>query len=202
MSFKTFLSENMDEISIDNIKSHSIDWNSYIKEYDSFDKGLIKAWGEVLYLDIHKLPDTISKIVSHDEYEEYFKDFNNAEYGDDEYDDMVDHLSDLPPTINGGIALFDKNRIYNSLDKISKKTRLKDEIIVYRMTDKKDDGHEEWKSYTAGDPKKYGSKVDNTIAYKLSSGYPVIFAHGLADNDELIININPHDKRVKEIKIK
>jgi hypothetical protein len=168
-------------------------------KYEDWEKGIIMAWGHVLYLAFHEVPDSIQKIVSIDQTKKSFLEyFKEAE--DDE--DMQDWLSDAPPTMNKGLALYDKSRLSKMLSDIANKTKLTKPLKVYRVTSK--DFGPGWASYTVNidrteeysDWKQPLGWHDNKVeSYELPIGYPVIFADGIADKDEVILNISAEDKR-------
>jgi hypothetical protein len=158
--------------------------------YEIFEKGLIMAWGDAMYLSYHNLPQHISKKVSLIETKKQFElYYSNSE--DDE--DLQDWMSDSPPTMNNGVALYDKQLLDTLFSNIANKTRLKKELTVYRVStsDTPDIG---WNSYSI---KKNHFGVINTNMYEyvfiLPKGFPVIFADGLADNDEVILKLEKSD---------
>ena len=151
-------------------------------KYEDWEKGLIKAWGGVLYLGYHILPVNLNNLVDFDRFKnimvEYFKNSDSDE-------DMQDWMSDVPPTLDKGkYSLFDKNRIDKVFTEIANKTLTADELIIYRTSDNHMSG---WNSYTLRNDNSYTYKNSLTIAYKLPKGFPVIFADGIADNDEVIV---------------
>jgi hypothetical protein len=163
-------------------------------KYEDFEKGLIKAWGDLLYLSYHELPNSISKIVDYDTTVEVFEDYyKNA----DEDEDFQDWMSDSPPTMNRGFAAFDKNRLSSMLTNIANKTKTKDILTIYRYEDTThDDG---WNSYTTNMDAFYRGP-ESKKSYNIPQGFPVIFADGLADDDEVIVNLSKKDKDIFLVK--
>lgn len=41
-------------------------------------------------------------------------------------------MSDMPPTVRGGIAIYDKNRLSNIFQHIGNKTKLEKPLIIHR----------------------------------------------------------------------
>jgi len=178
-SFKEFLNEKL------NFKSEQ-------SKYEDWEKGVIMAWGHVLYLGYHNVKNSISKIVDMKETQRSFLEYYNEGRNDE---DMQDWMSDEPPTLNHGYALFDKNRLSNIFSSIANKTKLKEPLIVHRSSDKEyEEG--DWNSYTTSADGDYeGAKK----SYKIPVGYPVIFASVLADNNEVILNISKSDQKKFQI---
>ena len=154
--------------------------------YTDWEKGLIKAWGGVLYLAYHTLPAKLTNLVDFTRFKnimaEYFKNSDSDE-------DMQDWLSDIPPTLDRGKwSLFDKARVDSVFTQIANKTLTPGELIIYRTSDNHRAG---WNSYTLRNDASYSYKNRLTLAYKLPPGFPVIFADGIADKDEVIVNLPP-----------
>jgi len=158
----------------------------HINKYNDWEKGVIMAWGHVLYLGYHDVKQSISKIVSMEETKKVFLDYYNESDSDE---DMQDWMSDGPPTMNGGYAVFDKNRLSSILEDISNKTKLEKSLEIYRYTDSHKPG---WNSYTLNkdNSNSYSGKLHE---YILPKNYPVIFTEGLADTDEVIVNLTSND---------
>jgi hypothetical protein len=120
-----------------------MDQSQYQSKYDIWELGLIKAWGQLLYLSYHNIPDSISNIVDEKTTKQVFEDYyKNA----DSNEDLQDWMSDEPPTMNKGVAVFDKNRLSQMMSSIANKTKLQEPLIVYRY---EDTSYEQgWNSYT------------------------------------------------------
>ena len=167
-----------------------IDQSQYQSKYDTWELGLIKAWGHLLYLSYHNIPDTISKIVDEKitkkTFEEYYRNADSDE-------DLQDWMSDEPPTMNKGVAVFDKNRLFQMMTSVANKTKLQDPVIIYRYDNTNYD--QGWNSYTVNkNESTYGGKDRTMRSYTLPKGYPVIFADGIADDDEVIVNLSAAEK--------
>jgi hypothetical protein len=155
-------------------------------KYEDWEKGVVKAWGHVLYLGYHDVPTKISKIVDEETTKEIFKDYYKN--SDDDYD-LQDWMSNNPPTMDNGFAVFDKDRLSRILSSIANKTKITEPLIIYRYEDTSYDTG--WNSYTTNKDAGYpGEKKSYTIPI----GYPVIFADGIADNNEVIINLGSKEK--------
>jgi len=163
-------------------------------KYDGWEKGIIMAWGHVLYLAFHDTPNTVEKIATVKETKDMFLKYFNEAKGDE---DMQDWMGENPPTMNKGYALYDKNRLSNMMSNIANKTKLNKPLKVYRTSS--DDSQSGWSSYTVsgGDEYSLGNQVGVDLKqekYELPIGYPVIFAGGIADENEVILNLSPNDK--------
>ena len=159
-------------------------------KYENWELGLIKAWGQLLYLSYHNIPNSISKIVDEDTTKKVFEDYyKNA----DSDEDLQDWMSDEPPTMNKGFAIFDKNRLSKMMEFVAKKTRLEEPLLVYRY---EDTSYEQgWNSYTTNiNDAAYGGNGMSIVSYTIPKAYPVIFADKIADKNEVIINLSSQDK--------
>lgn len=159
--------------------------------YENWEKGVIKAWGHTLYLSFHKLPLNIDKLVTDsmlkDEFEKYYK--CNDEKVLEEYDDL---FTDLPPKYKQNLALFDKRKISNILQNISNKTKLDNELLVYRSMG--NSNRYGWNSYTMNKDLLhfYPKKFKRTLL--IPKNFPIIYTQDkyeqLADIEEVIINLS------------
>lgn len=167
-----------------------LDQTSQQSKYEDWEKGLIKAWGHTLYLSYHNIPNTIQNIVDENTtkkvFAEYFRDA-------DEDEDLQDWMSDEPPTMNKGVAVFDRNRLSKMFAIIANKTKTTEPLTVYRYEDR--DYEPGWNSYTTdSDISDPVSSERIKKSYTLPVGYPVVFASGLADQNEVILNLSNEDK--------
>ena len=175
------------------------DFTQEQSKYEDWEKGIIMAWGHVLFLAFHDVPNKIQKIVSVEQTKKSFlKYFKEAK----DNDELQDWLSDVPPTMNRGWALYDKDRLSKMMSDIANKTKLTKSLKVYRVTSK--DFDPGWASYTtnkalAGEYSDWKQPLDgqeNKVeSYELPIGYPVIFADDIADKDEVILNLSTEDKK-------
>ena len=150
--------------------------------YEIWELGVIKAWGHLLYLSYHDTPNKISNIVTYNETIQIFKEYF---YESDDDEDLRDWMSDCPPMSNG-IAIFDKNRLSEILSNIANKTKLKNEMIVYRYG-KINSG---WNSYLTEESIAYSGQKHR---FKLPKEFPIIFTFGYADKNEVIVNLSDKD---------
>jgi hypothetical protein len=159
-------------------------------KYENWEKGVIKAWGQLLYLSYHNIPNTILKIVDEKTTKKVFEEYYEQADSDE---DLQDWMSDEPPTMNKGFAVFDKNRISQMMSSIANKTKLEEPLTVYRYDDTSYENG--WNSYTTNiNDAVYAGKTRTMASYILPVGYPVIFADDIADKDEVIVNMSAQDK--------
>jgi len=150
------------------------------QSYEDFEKGLIRAWGGLLYLGYHNLPEdgpTVSRNRYKSELEEYF----NMDYDDPEFEAFEDWFSEMPPTI-GGRPLFNKSIVRDDFEVIASKTPTPEDMIVYRTSVTEQPG---LNSYTQK-PGEYEITQGKGRAYKIPKGTPLVFASDIADNGEII----------------
>lgn len=168
----------------------AIDQSIYQQRYENWERGLIKAWGHLLYIAYHDLPENAPNMV-----EEMWakREFVFYEKYSDTDEELRDWMSNTPPTMNGGQPAFDKNRISKFLTGIADKTKLEEPLVIYRYENTSYD--QGWNSYTTNiNDAKYGGEGISRSSYTLPKGYPVIFASGIADQDEVIVNLSSADK--------
>ena len=154
------------------------------QDYDDFEKGLIRAWGGLLYLGYHNLPESGST-VSRDRYRRELEEYYEMDYDDPEFEDFEDWFSEMPPTI-GGKPLFNKSIIRDDFETIARKTPAPFDILVYRTSEREEPGIN---SYTVlpGEYSGLGWSSGEERAYKVPKGTPMVFASGIADKGEVIL---------------
>lgn len=173
------------------LEPDKIDWKKLQQNYEDWEKGVIMAWGHTLYLSFYPVKDNISNKVDFNTLKKQFLNYyKNAE---DDYD-LTDWMSNGPPYLSGK-ALFDKNSLTEIFINIANKTKLKEELIVYRTAVTEQDGIN---SYTVAKDQ-YDMVKGEQRTYKLPKGYPVIFASRIADKNEVILNMSKSD--LKKYKI-
>lgn len=148
--------------------------------YDSNQFTMIKLWGALLYLGYDNLPGGpgyLNELKPH-----LLKYLQALEDEDDDEREELNDWFDEGAKMNGK-ALLTKNlvdKVFHSCEK-----EIDEELIVYKSGEKthKDD---RWISTSTkkGQYKSYGPEVE----YKLPIGTKVIFADGIADKNEVIIN--------------
>jgi hypothetical protein len=152
-------------------------------EYSKWENGLILAWGQLLYLGYHNLPEDSNK-VQYSKFLSIMEEYWDLDKDSQEYEDISDWFSDSPPTIKG-IPLYDKKRLRESFDRIAKKYPTKSEIIVYRTSRIPESGVNSY-SLNKG---QYGYfKLAEERSYLLPVGTNIIWADGIADDNEVIWN--------------
>lgn len=149
---------------------------------------VIKLWGSLLYMsyDGFKSGEDLSKT----------KDFENMrdEYMNTQDQDDLDELNewiDEGARLKNGKSLINKTTIDSIFS--SAETKLPEEMIVYKTHLKNDIPRKDRWISTTLNKGVYGSDKNQDLIetqYKLPKGTPVIFTHGLADKDEIIINTN------------
>ncbi len=156
--------------------------------YQDWELGIIKAWGDLLYLAYHIVPQKISedRLVSKKDFR---NEFVNYLYNSEEDEDIVDWMSEAPPTYDRGKkALYDKNRMSEVLFGIARQTKITEPLIVYRYEENEGEG---WNSFTLNPSSSYEGDVKS---YRLPEGTPVIFTGDLADKDEVIVHLTSEQK--------
>ena len=159
-------------------------FKSMQQRYDAFEKGLIRAWGGLLYLGYHNLPEdgtTVSRNRYKSELEEYF----NMDYDDPEFEAFEDWFSEMPPTM-GGRPLFNKSILREDFKVIASKTPAPFDIMVYRTSKEEEP---DLNSYTVRKgaylaPESWPEGIER--AYLIPKGTPLVFASDIADNGEII----------------
>ena len=155
------------------------------KKYEDWEKGVIKAWGQLLYLSYYETPKKLNNLTDLDEFKRTF--WSYFFYADQD-EDMQDWMGNNPPTFNGGKeSLFDQNRLDEVLTSIAKKTPTGTPLIVHRSSEKEQPG---WSSFSTRKDEKSYSK-GTMRSYTLPKGTPVIWADGIADHDEVIVKLDP-----------
>lgn len=154
-----------------------------MQRYNTFERGLIRAWGGLLYLGYHNLPEdgsTVSRNKYKSELEEYFR----TSYDDPKFEEFEDWFSETPPTI-GGIPLFNKLILRDDFKTIATKTPAPFDMMIYRTSEKEEP---DLNSYTvisgAYTSKDWLEGVER--AYLIPKGTPLVFASGIADNGEIL----------------
>jgi len=153
-------------------------------KYDIIQEFIITQWGRLLYLDWETLPTTGNtnklKLIPHIQY---FHDITTKEDEEaiEEFEEWVAegmYVNNYPLLT---LQLF--NEIMTSCQ-----VPLENEIEVYRYSDDHILKPNKWISMTTiKDNSPYSGKM---IEYTLMPGILIIDAHGLADDNEIIINTN------------
>ena len=152
-----------------------------VKKYEKWERGLIRAWGGLLYISYHNFKDS-GKTQPFDNFKMEMENLFDMREGTDEYHDIHEWLSD--GGLDDGIPLFTKKMLDDLFSKIAKKTPAPYDITIYRTADKEQPGVN---SYTLiDDDSYYGYMKSVRRGYNIPKGTPVIFAGIDADEDEII----------------
>lgn len=168
-----FIESNSHQLSL---QKHAMEMQ---KKYSIHEIGLIRAWGTTLYLAYYNLPKS-GTVVPYKEYVEILSEYAVLSELSDEYEDITDWISDSPPTINR-VPVWNQSRLENDFNKIANKTPTDREITLYRTSKKEEPGLNSY-SLISG---VYGDVV-NQREYLLPTGTPIIWGHGVADDNEVI----------------
>lgn len=152
-----------------------------VKKYETWERGLIMAWGGTLYINYHNFP-TAGKTQPIEALKAAMVELFNMERGSDEWLDMDEWLADGGKS--DGIPLFNKKTLDNLYMEIAQKTPSPYDIIIHRSADNEYAGVN---SYTLIDDDSYlGYKKTKRRGYKIPKGTPIIFAGVDADDSEII----------------
>ena len=150
--------------------------------YDKFQWFMIRQWGSILYMDYEGLkpgPVNMKELEKHiDDYIEIVKSGDTDEAY--EFDDWVQEgmRSNGKPLLTK--TAFDKIMV-------SAERKIPKPITVYKSGKKTHSG-DRWISTTLQKDAPRYSDYGDTETFELPKGTPVIFADGIADGDEVIIN--------------
>lgn len=150
------------------------------KKYETWQRGIIKAWGSIFYMDYHTMPKG-GKTQSLDQLKKDFTILYNTDVNSSKFEDLDDWIQEYGK--RGGVPLFNKKVMDDIFMSIAKKTQAPFDFIIYRTSDKEQDGVN---SYTT----EKGAYLDwangPERAYMIPKGTPIIFADADADNNEII----------------
>ena len=156
--------------------------NSMVKKYEKWERGVIKAWGSIFYLDYHKMP-TSGKTQPFNQLKRDFIEFFNTPFDSDEFEELDYWIQEHGK--RDDVPLFNKKVMDNIFKDIAKKTPAPIDFIIYRTSAKEESGVN---SYTVNKGSYSNWHTDNSVerAYLIPKGTPVIFADADADNGEII----------------
>lgn len=150
------------------------------KKYETWERGVIRAWGDIFYLDYHSMPKS-GKTQSLNRLKKDFQELQNTDPNSSKYEELQDWLQEKGK--RGGVPLFNKKIMDGIFLSIAKKTPAPIDFIIYRTSNKEQDGVN---SYTT----EKGAYLDwaqgSERAYMIPKGTPVIFADADADDNEII----------------
>jgi len=162
------------------------------KEYYTEEKGLIMLWGDLLYLVYHQTPKGYLDDATIEALSDLATEYYSARKdGDKEKsEEIMDWVSDGEGCPVGRKLSCGKLAVDEMLQMAAEKTVTKAPLTVKRTGRS---GMGVWASYTVS-PDSYDQSVgggDTTVeTYTLKPGTPVIAAHGLADDWEVIAKLD------------
>lgn len=158
------------------------------KKYETWERGVIRAWGNIFYIDYHSMPKA-GKTQSLDQLKKDFAALQNTDPNSSKYEDLQEWIQEYGK--RGGVPLFNKKVMDGIFASIAKKTPAPYDIIIYRTAD---DEHPGVNSYTLiDDDSYYGYEKSIRRGYKIPKGTPIIFAGVDADDEEMIWNPTKSD---------
>lgn len=180
----TTIHEYVRAILLENTMAQNIPWASYQSAYEPWEKGLIVSWGRLLSTSYHDI-DSGFQLVDEEMFEQEFEQSWLHRNNDEWTDEFNDWLGEAPPKYGNGEAMFDKQRLTQAFEEIARKSPAKSPIILYRgVYSEFEFGG--WNSFST-----VPGQYDKTIwkAFRIEPGASLIFADGLADDDEVIANV-------------
>ena len=154
---------------------------THLSSLTDVQKFCIRMWGGILYMEYDYLssgPDKSNRLGP------LVKEYNDLVKADDE-----EGLEDFEEWVQegasrGGVPLLTKKTYDTVMNSAS--VKIPEELIVYKSGDDGMPKNDRWISTCTikGQYSDYGKETK----YVLPKGTPVIFTHGLADRDEVIIN--------------
>lgn len=101
--------------------------------YSSSDRGFIKAWGDTLYLGYHDLP-LEGATQSREQVMLDMEELDSVPENGDEWEEILDWLVDGGS--RSGVPLWNKTTLTQFYKEIAEKSPLKEDLIVYRTSEK------------------------------------------------------------------
>lgn len=141
----------------------------------------IAIWGGLLYMGYDDLPNGSD---NSDKLKDIAKEYLTAKKNDDE-----DTLEELDEWIEEGASMGGKPMLTKqTFDSImnSTATELPEDMVVYKSGEGSKPKNDRWLSTTTSEGAY--SNLGKEQKYVLPKGTPVIFSHGLADKNEVIVN--------------
>ena len=150
------------------------------KKYETWERGVIRAWGDIFYIDYHSMPKS-GKTQSLEQLKKDFTALQNTDVNSYEYEELQDWLQERGK--RGGVPLFNKKAMDNIFASIAKKTPAPFDFIIYRTSKIEQDGVN---SYTTAKGAYLNWAQGAERAYLIPKGTPIIFADVDADDNEII----------------
>ena len=154
--------------------------NNLVNKYEKWERGVIKAWGSIFYIDYHSMPSK-GKTQSFDQLKNDFLELFNTPFGTDEFEELDNWIQEYGK--RGGVPLFNKTTMDKIFKDIAKKTPAPFDFTIYRTSKKEESGVN---SYTVNKGAYLDWAQGTERAYLIPKGTPVIFADADADNGEII----------------
>lgn len=157
-------------------------------------KGFVRMWGDLLYLVYHQIPPGRLDAATAKRFVKLCEDYEKHPAG---REDIMDWVTDARGCPEDGVLTCPRRVITDMLAFAAGLVRT-DAPLLVRRTGREVPG--DYASYTiveGGYDTDVGGGGDHTVnAYLLPEGYPVIVGHGLADDWELILKLDPGVKKV------
>ena len=187
--FRYLIKEALDE---ENLKVyHGLKAKS--SNYSNIEKMFIYGWGNLLYLSIELYKGIADSDLTpiadlEDVADEYLTAIKNKDTN--ALEELDDWLGDGGP-MNDGAHLFNYKRLNKYLSSAASKTKLTKPLTIFRSDQSDRSLNEitaEWQSWSAGTSaeRRYGNSDQHNLTVTLPIGTPVIYAHYLADAEEII----------------
>jgi len=150
------------------------------KKYETWERGVIRAWGDIFYIDYHIMPKA-GKTQSLDQFKKEFTTLQNTDPKSLKYEELQDWIQEYGK--RRGIPLFNKKMMDDIFLSIAKKTPAPFDFIIYRTSEKEQDGVN---SYTTEQGAYLNWAAGSERVYLIPKGTPIIFADADADHNEII----------------
>ena len=150
------------------------------KKYETWERGVIRAWGDIFYLDYHSMPKS-GKTQPLAQLKRDFTELINTDVNSYEYEELQDWFQEYGK--RGGVPLFNKKSMDSIFASIAKKTPAPFDFIIYRTSKIEQDGVN---SYTTAKGAYLDWAQGVERAYLIPKGTPIIFADADADDNEII----------------
>lgn len=150
------------------------------KKYEAWEHGVIRAWGNIFYLDYHSMSKS-GKTQSLSQLKKDFTTLQKTDPNSSKYEELQDWFQEYGK--RGGVPLFNKKVMDDIFLSIAKKTPAPIDFVIYRTSNKEQDGVN---SYTTDKGAYLDWAQGSERAYLIPKGTPVIFADPDADDNEII----------------
>jgi hypothetical protein len=151
-----------------------------VQRYNDWERGLIKAWGGILYLDYHSSLPSRGKTQPLSDLKQTLKEFYKLDKDSPRYEEMEEWIQEGGSV--RGVPLFTKTLLDKIFNDIAAKTPAPFDFVIYRTSTKEQDGVNSY----SGSKGLYSYVSGTERAYLIKKGTPVIFAGIDADQNEII----------------